>query len=193
MGTISKLTGGKFANGAGAAAFASILSEAAANSQTKSKAPSAKLQKLFASDKVADRQLAIDEAIKHYEINMKGVKSVTYDPLLTDHGITYQNGVVEIGPSNFNHSPGWLGSTLAHEIEVHFKMQAQAGNWWTDVQGMAIQKVQAYNYEIANASRFSLTASEVSSLQTARQNYFNQLNSANRARATAGDFYTYTH
>lgn len=84
-------------------------------------------------------------------------------------------------------------SKLGHEIEVHFQMQAQAGNWWTDVQGTAIQEVQAYDYELSNAARFGLSTSEINLLRnTYRPQYYNQLNAANRARAAAGNFSSYT-
>ena len=72
-------------------------------------------------------------------------------------------------------------------------MQSRMGNWWTDVQGTAIQEVQAYDYELSNASRFGLTKGEINLIKnTYRPAYFNQLNAANRAQAAAGNFSTYT-
>lgn len=67
---------------------------------------------------------------------------MTYDPNHAGDAETSQSGVVTIGPDAFARSPGWLASTLGHEIEVHFQLQAQKGLWWTDAQGTAIQEVQ---------------------------------------------------
>lgn len=159
---------------------------------TKPRAPSDRLAALYGSKTRADRQAAIEEALRHYEINYVGVQSVSYDPSLDAHGSTSRNGVVRIGPGAFDYSPGWLGSTLAHEIEVHFRLQAQRGRWWTDPQGFALQEVQAYDYDLSNAARFSLSTSEIRVLKETRAFYFNQLNPANRVRAELGNFTSYS-
>ena len=190
-GTLSKITGGKFANGALTAAFAAALRSDWGTS--KQKAVPEHLQKLFNSGNAADRQKAIDESIKHYGINMDGVKSVKYDPSLAGDGITSKSGHVTIGRAAFTRSVGWLGSTLGHEIEVHFQAQAQKGNWWTDEQGTAIQEVQAYDYELQNAARFGLNISEINAINGIyKPPYYDSLNDANKARAATGDYSSYS-
>ena len=138
------------------------------------------------------RKLAIDKALVLYGINTNGISAVNYDPSYAGDASTSSGGVVTIGEAAFLHSPGWLGSTLGHEIEVHYQTQAQQGRWWTDSQGTAMQEVQAYDYEIRNSVRFGTTATEIKLLQDVyRKPFFDSLNFANRVRAGVGDFSTY--
>jgi hypothetical protein len=115
--------------------------------------------------------LMINSAIAYYGINTAGTK-ITYNPDITQEGLCWKNGRIEIGPSAFLYGFGWLGSTIAHEAEVHYHLQAKNGIWASkyDSQGIAMQEVQAYNYELANADRFGLSK-ELRNEITYRRNY----------------------
>jgi len=151
------------------------------------------IKKLMNSTDPIDRQKAIDESIKLYSIDTNGIKSITYDPSLSDNGVASSDGSVRIGRAAFaaGATVGWLGSTIAHEGEIHIKEQANKGLWWGDEQGTAIQEVQAYDHEINNAKRFGLSDTEVSELKSERKDYYDELNSENKTRADNGDFSTY--
>jgi len=150
------------------------------------------IRRLMKSQNPRDRQEAIDKTIKSYAIDMKGVKFVKYNDALEDNGITSKNGAVEIGKAAFlTASPGWLGSTLGHEIEVHIQEQALKGNWWVDEQGTAMQEVQAYDYELKNAERYGLTKEEIKELRWARKDYYLDLNDENKALVSKNDYSVY--
>lgn len=147
---------------------------------------------LMQSTDSGNRQKAIDKAIELYDIDMTGIQSVKYDPNLDDNGVTSKSGNVRIGKAAFTTaSPGWLGSTLGHEIEVHIQQQALKGNWWTDEQGTLMQEVQAYDYEIANAKRYGLSEQEINELKFARRDYYRDLSTENKVLADKGDFSRY--
>ncbi|MCF6257673.1 MAG: DUF6531 domain-containing protein [Gammaproteobacteria bacterium] len=152
------------------------------------------IEKLMKSTNPVDRQKAIDEAIILYKIDTVGIKSITYDPTLTHNGVASFDGTVKIGKAAFAASAtaGWLGSTIAHEGEIHIIQQANKKLWWGDEQGTALQEVQAYDHEINKAKRFGLTETEVADLKWERKGYYSDLNAENKARADKGDFATYT-
>lgn len=84
------------------------------------------------------------------------------DKNLEHRGITSKQGMndmveVAIGPAAFT-SWGLLGSTLAHEVEVHVK-QSFFLIWLLDelgLDGTGIAERQAYGFELDHARRFSL-------------------------------------
>ena len=103
------------------------------------------------------------------------------------------SGSVRIGPAAFRRTPGWLASTIGHEVEIHVNQQAMKGRWWTDTQGTAIQEVQAYQYEIRSALRFGVSVSEYQLIRTGYMpHYYNTLNSPNRRRTFFGIYSNYT-
>lgn len=124
----------------------------------------------------AKRQAQIDAAISKYKIDTHGFKAV-YDKNLQDDGITdldidpstkkVNGATVYIGESAFrSHSNGWLGSTLGHEFEVHV---ADALNGISADQGTRLGdllEIRAYNYELANATRFQTTLWEQATIKS---------------------------
>jgi hypothetical protein len=133
------------------------------------------------------KQEAIDKAIKYYGIDTSKTKSVTYDPNNSGEAVTSPDGTVKVGDKAFS-SPGWLGSSIGHEVEIHVNEQAMKGRWYTGPQGTALQEVQAYDYEISNAKRYGTTATDLADLQKRRTDYYNQLNSDYQGRADAHNY-----
>lgn len=116
-------------------------------------------------------QASIDMALKNFGITVpSGVKHPTLDLAMADRGLTTMYGSdqqleVTIGPSAFS-SWGILGSTLAHELEIH----CQQNFAWIrlmdmlGMQGTAHAERAAYQYEIDQAQRFGLSRTEASSI-----------------------------
>jgi len=131
-----------------------------------------------------DYQGAIELAIEHYGIDTSGVTgSVTYEPELQGVAITLQDGTVVIGDGFFS-SPGLLASVIGHEI-VHTEQLAN-GRWYYDDQGIIINEVEAYDWELANASANGLTQPEIEEAQHWRANYYDLLTDENKALADQG-------
>ena len=101
-----------------------------------------------------------------------------FDAQLEDRGLTTRatfmdRAKVTIGPAAFS-SWGLLGSTLAHELEVHCN-QSFAVIWLLDLMrmdGVAVAEREAYQYEIAGANRFSLDASDVQLISETVEYYY---------------------
>jgi len=123
------------------------------------------------------RQSAIARAIALYRIaaprvharvaysasgDMRDRDSATY----VDHDGSIR---VEIGEGAFA-SAGRLGSTIAHEVEVHLNRHLGRGVYYPpiDERTALIQELEAYDYELANRDRFGLAASELQLLQRRR-------------------------
>lgn len=92
-----------------------------------------------------------------------------YDPTIEDRGLTTQYGgrgekIVTIGPAAFS-SWGVLGSTLAHEFEIHCNQNFLLIRWkdLLGFDGSAEAEGEAYFWEVDNAKRFGLTMQEVNS------------------------------
>jgi len=131
-----------------------------------------------------DYQGAIDLTIEHYGIDASGVTgSVTYEPRLQGEAITLQDGTVVIGDGFFS-SPGLLASVIGHEI-VHTEQLAN-GRWYYDDQGIIINEVEAYDWELANASANGLPQSEIEEAQNWRADYYDRLTDENKALADQG-------
>lgn len=137
--------------------------------------------------KQGKKQEAIDKAIKYYKIDTSKTKSVTYDPKNKGEAVTSKDGTVKIGDKAFS-SPNWLGSSIGHEVEIHVNEQAKKGNWYTGTQGTALQEVQAYDYEIANAKRYGTSKKDIADLKARRAAYYSELNSDYKARADAKNY-----
>jgi hypothetical protein len=130
-------------------------------------------------------QEAIDKAVQYYGVNVSNVNGkVLYDPNRPD-AATWPDRRVRVGKGHFR-SPGWLASSIAHESEVHVNKQAMAGNWYNDQDGWALQEVEAYDYEIANAKRFGLTSAEIEELKQTRKSYYNSMSPAYPRQADKG-------
>jgi hypothetical protein len=101
-----------------------------------------------------------------------------YDPEVTDRGITQKVGlsdykIVAIGLPGFE-SWSILGSTLAHEIEIHcrqnFILIALIDALGFD--GTGIAEREAYDWELSQAVRFGLLHDERSSIKATVDNYY---------------------
>jgi uncharacterized Zn-binding protein involved in type VI secretion len=146
--------------------------------------PQALIQDLINKGK---KQEAIEQAVKHYGVDISQAKTVTYDPTVKGEAVTSNDGRVRVGDKAFA-SPGWLGSSIAHETEVHVNEQAKKGKWYTGKQGTAIQEVQAYDHEIANARKYGLTDSEVNDLKKRRKRDYDELDPEYQKRADKGNY-----
>ena len=54
--------------------------------------------------------------------------------------------------------------------------------------GTAIQEVQAYDHEIANAHKYNLTHDEIKDLKKRRQEHYDELNAVYKTRADEGNY-----
>lgn len=101
-----------------------------------------------------------------------------YQANLVDRGVTQVDGLlfpkqVYIGPAAFQ-SLGILGSTLAHELEVHAR-QSFIVIYLLDLfgfNGKSIAEREAYSYEIRNRDRFELTHQEVDQIRFTMDFYY---------------------
>jgi hypothetical protein len=134
-----------------------------------------------AAGAAAKRQQAIDEAIKVYGIDTSNTKSITYDPSVSGEADASPDGTVRVGDDAFRNA-GWLGSSLGHEVEGHVNQQAKPDKWYTGPEGTALQEVQCYDYEIANAKRYGTSDADLADLQTRRQNEYNKLSDEYKRR-----------
>ncbi len=124
-------------------------------------------------------QESVDLAIAMFGIEIPTSAShPEFDSNLEDRGLTTRStfmdrAKVTIGPAAFS-SWGLLGSTLAHELEVHCK-QSFAAIWLLDflrMDGVAVAEREAYQYEIAGADRFHLKASDVQLISETLDYYY---------------------
>lgn len=108
-------------------------------------------------------QEAIAQAIELYQIRLpENVETPTLDRSLTDRGLTVRRGAwapmtVTIGPDAFS-SWSLLGSTIAHEVEVHCRQNFVAIHLMdlAGLDGTGFAEREAYDYELKNADRFGL-------------------------------------
>jgi hypothetical protein len=141
------------------------------------------------------KQAAIEHAIVAYGIDVSAVPSgVHYSPhgaMRDREGVTLvdRDGTLRVlvGDLAFG-SAGWLGSTIAHEVEVHVNRQiakgaqARAG----DEQGQSIDEVEAYDFELAGQARFGLGGDEQRLVRQRRAAFYRALKDPNRKRVDAG-------
>jgi hypothetical protein len=132
------------------------------------------------------RQQAITLAVAAYGINIYHVKSLLYDDTEEDNGTTDYEGNVTIGKTAFI-SPGELGSTIAHEAEVHV-MQFRTGRSYDGLEGSSLNEVEAYDWEIVNAPRFGHSKDRVAGLRRNRSHYLPYLSKAQLQRRQRGDY-----
>jgi len=85
-------------------------------------------------------------------------------------------------------SAAWLGSTLAHESEVHMNRHFLAGKVHVSEEATAMQEIEAYDHELANAARFGLSEDEVKEIKGRRRAHYRHLGSENRQRIDDGKY-----
>jgi hypothetical protein len=109
-------------------------------------------------------QASINIALSAFGIEIpKNVKGPFFSAKLEDRGLTLKRGVVSdsvvyIGPEAFS-SWSLLGSTLAHEIEIHCRQNFLAIHFQNiaGFDGTGLAEREAYNYELHQADRFGLS------------------------------------
>jgi hypothetical protein len=141
------------------------------------------------------KQGAIDHAIVEYGIDIGALPAgVHYSPhgnMREREGATFldRDGTlrVVIGDKAFR-SPAWLGSTIAHEVEVHVNRQIAKGRRASasDEEGTSIEEVEAYDFELANQARFGMHADEGKLVRQRRMAFYRTLQYENRRRVDAG-------
>ncbi|HLG18043.1 MAG TPA: hypothetical protein VJH03_26615 [Blastocatellia bacterium] len=138
---------------------------------------------------------------KHYKIPSGNLsEEPSYDPDVEGEGETVRAGddkkkvKTTIGEPAFfdptdgkTPSIGWLASTKIHEIGGH-GAQAADGKWYTDDKGAAINEIEAYDLEIKNAETTGLSKGEIDELKKRRQEWYDQLNEANKKKIDKGDY-----
>ena len=112
-------------------------------------------------------QSDLNQALEAFNIRIpKNVKGPFFSSKLEDRGLTIRKGVmsdaiVYVGADAFS-SWALLGSTLAHEIEVHCRQNFLAIHFQniSGFDGTGHAEREAYGYELAHAERFGLTVYE---------------------------------
>lgn len=128
-------------------------------------------------------QESVDKALAMFNIKVPdNVKPPFYDQKLEDRGLTTLKGwghklEVSVGPAAFE-SWGLLGSTLAHELEIHCRQNFTLiraldligfnGTWDAER--------EAYHHELDNAERFQLTEMETFSIRSTLDFYYPEAN-----------------
>lgn len=124
-------------------------------------------------------QESIDLALVMYGIDVPPTaEHPTFDRGLTDRGLTQratfmEKAKVTVGPAAFA-SWGLLGSTLAHELEVHCRQNFLA-IWMMDLAGMdgtGAAERQAYAHELRNAKRFGLDVADADLIADTMDYYY---------------------
>lgn len=131
-------------------------------------------------------QFAVDEAIKQYGIDVSAVNGkVAYNADTDGEGLTLKDGTVTIGDDAFT-TPGWLASSIGHEA-LHAE-QIRDGRFNDTSQGVAMNEVEAYDWEIRNADRFGLSEAEKATINRRRDTKYGRLSDDNKARADQGNY-----
>jgi len=134
-------------------------------------------------------QESIDLALSFYNIRIpSGTSHPRLDTDLKDRGLTlrtlaFEDAIVTIGPAAFE-SWALLGSTLAHELEVHCQ-QNFAIIFLMDtigLDGTGEAERQAYLHELKNARRFGLKPVDRRLIEETMA-YFYPVNAPNRQKA----------
>ena len=131
-------------------------------------------------------QKSIDLALTIYGINVPATAAYpVFNRNLDDRGLSstfaWDDKIhVEIGPSAFA-SWGMLGSTLAHELEVHCLQSFTLISIMDilNLDGTARAERQAYLHELRNAQRFGLSATS-KELIASTMDYYYQLDENSR-------------
>jgi RHS repeat-associated protein len=197
-GTISEITGGKFANGAMSGAIQAAMAkppvsdksvEASADvPQDLSGVPTSELREKMLSDNPLDRVEAARVAIKQFDIEGSGY-SLSYDPTLMSATANVDPfGNVVLGPGAYK-SWSFLGSTLGHEIEIHWMKQMSVFGNYTDTQDFYLREVQAHRYNVLSASRFGNSPIEINFYQHWANSYYGALIPSYKTLANHGIYH----
>ncbi|SMF21571.1 hypothetical protein [Pseudobacteriovorax antillogorgiicola] len=124
-------------------------------------------------------QESVDIALALFNIQIPaGTKHPTFDPNLQDRGLTTLRGwgsklEVTVGPAAFE-SWGLLGSTLAHELEVHCRQSFTLIRALDllGLDGTLMAEREAYLHELNNAGRFHLGQIERENIQATMDFYY---------------------
>ncbi len=124
-------------------------------------------------------QESIDRALEMFHIQVpSNTNSPRWDPDLQDRGLTTLRAAgsrleVTIGPMAFE-SWALLGSTLAHELEVHCQQNFTLIRLMdmTGLEGTYRAERIAYLHEISNAKRFGMKRETASSIEETMEFYY---------------------
>ncbi len=139
------------------------------------------------------RTQAMELAIEVYRIDTTGLRKLggrlAYVPTDTTgrEGGSDEGHDIRLTAAAFR-SAGWLGSTLAHESEVHMNRHFAAGKVRVSEAASAMQEIEAYDHEIAGASRFGLSEDEVKEIESRRRAYYRRLSYEDRLRIDDGKY-----
>lgn len=145
----------------------------------------AQVQKLIDA---GNRDAAIQEASRLYNIDTSAVNGpIHFDNSVSGEGVTSVNGTVKIGTDAFT-SPGWLASSIGHEA-LHAR-QLKEGRWdlKDTPQGIAINEVEGYDWEINHATQNGLSHQEIAILKQRREHHYQKLSSTNKQRVDQGNY-----
>lgn len=139
------------------------------------------------------KQQAIEFAIKVYQIDVTKAKKVVYDSSVIGEALTVpghrgEPPTIRVGNQAFSSAP-MLGSTLAHESEIHVGKQERRGRWYNDPIGKPLQEVEAYDFEIASHERFDLSSKDLADLQARRKHHYDKLTAKYKRRADAKTYH----
>jgi len=167
-GSISRATGGKFANGAAYAAF-SMAVEGVATSYRKDVPFDGEIEQQQAFDQQEQaineqidlgtrdsKQQAIDMALDLYQIDTSKVQGAYCDANYEGSGLAKFDCMCVVVGDQALVNARVLGSTLGHEIEVHINIQMYGRTRGPNrrSRAYALDEVTAYDYEIRNQWRF---------------------------------------
>jgi hypothetical protein len=141
------------------------------------------------------KEAAVQRALATYGIDTRAVTAgVHYSPqgnMRDREGATLvdRDGTLRVlvGDGAFR-SAAWLGSSIAHEVEVHVNRQIAQGRYARggDETSAAIEEIEAYDHELASDRRFGLDASERRSLAARRAAFYRALGYGDQKRVDAG-------
>jgi hypothetical protein len=122
------------------------------------------------------RNRALELAVVVYHIDLSGLRRlhgrlayVPSDATGREGGADDQHDI-RITAAAFR-SAAWLGSTLAHEAEVHVNRHIALGLVHVGEDEAAREEIEAYDYELANAGRFGLTEDELRDIRGRRRSF----------------------
>lgn len=124
-------------------------------------------------------QESIDAALAMFHITVPGhVEHPRFDPLIEDRGLTTMRGFgkkleVTVGPGAFA-SWALLGSTLAHEIEIHCQQNFTMIRLldMLGLKGTDTAEREAYAHELAGSRRFNLSPEDQESIHQTMEFYY---------------------
>lgn len=108
-------------------------------------------------------------------------EQVVYKNDVPGDGRVGKTGPMEVGPNSLD-DPAWLSSTILHE-DVHVGQRAD--NWGA---GHPLNEVEAYDAELANASRLRLSSEQVAEIQSSRAAKFQRLDAGYKAQVLKGNY-----